>query len=177
MPHASFASGSEHAASWPGPMTSVLIAPPQGANLPAIASLYAVACPPRGGCVAVGDYQMPNAQTLPPDRTRPMAVVRASGHWRAVTPIQLPVAADPNAYANLSAVACADVTDCVAIGNFNGPPHGSTTGIERPMAVFLRHGTWQRAIPMEMPRNADATKTSTLGIAGAVACQRDGDCT
>lgn len=127
--------------------------------------------------MAVGDYQMPNAQTLPPDRTRPMAVVRASGHWRAVTPIQLPVAADPNAYANLSAVACADVTDCVAIGNFNGPPHGSTTGIERPMAVFLRHGTWQRAIPIEMPRNADATKTSTLGIAGAVACQRDGDCT
>lgn len=169
-PHAAFASRSEHAASWPGRMTSVLVAPPQGANRPAIASLYAVTCPPRGGCVAVGDYQMPN------ELTRPMAVVRASGHWRTATSIQAPVTADPTAYASLSAVACADVADCVAVGNFTGPPHGSTTGNESPMAVFLSHGTWQRAIPIELPRNALAS-LGILGLAGAVACQRDGDCT
>lgn len=170
MPHAALAGSSEHGPSWPGQMTSVLIAPPQGANRPAIASLHSVACPPRGGCVAVGDYQMPN------ELTRPVAVVRASGHWRVATPIQLPVAADPTAYASLSAVACGDVADCVAIGNFTGPPHGSTTGNEIPMAVFLRHGSWQRAIPIELPRDAHVL-LGTVGIAGAVACQPDGACT
>jgi len=149
---------------------SVLIRPPLGGASPAVAELLAVACPPRGGCWGVGDYQLPG------EKTRPMVAERVSGRWQVAVPIALPPVAAPAGFASLSAIACTSSRSCVAVGTYSSPSVGSASGSEEPMAVLEVSGHWGRALAIVPPSDA-LRGTVGSGYATAVACAGADSCT
>ena len=149
---------------------SVLIRPPLGGANPAVAELLGVACPPRGGCWGVGDYQIAG------EKTRPMVVERSSGRWQVAVPIALPSVADPTGFASLSAISCTSSRSCVAVGTYSSPSVGFTSGSEEPMAVLEVNGHWGRALAIVPPSDA-LRGTAGSGYATAVACAGSDSCT
>lgn len=149
---------------------SVLVRPPLGGANPAVAELLGVACPPRGGCWGVGDYQIAG------EKTRPMVVERSSGRWQVAVPIALPSVADPTGFASLSAISCTSSRSCVAVGTYSSRSVGPTSGSEEPMAVLEVSGHWGRALAIVPPSDALRGIVGS-GSATAVECVGSDTCT
>jgi ferredoxin len=87
-------------------------------------SLNSVTCTSAGNCVAVGEYEEAPG-SLSPGYQEAMVVTESGGVWYTATEASLPGDADTSAsdqYANLDAVTCTSVGNCVAVGNYRNNP-------------------------------------------------------
>lgn len=136
---------------------------PTQAPLPADAGpeviLNDIACSTVGSCVAVGNYfDTGNA-------SHGLIEALSGGTW---TPIEAPLPANAatNSGVNLKSLACPDVGDCVAIGNY-----GDGSGFGQGLLETLSAGTWTAT---EAPLPANALPNG--GIVSAVACETASTC-
>ena len=113
---------------------------------------HAVACPPSGSCVAVGDFE-PSS-----DEFVPTATGSGSGDGLGQSVI---VSAPANS--DLVAVSCAASGSCTAVGS------GSTG----PIAATSTGGVFSAAVALAPPTNAGPASSAVLT---GVACTGPGDC-
>lgn len=105
----------------------VALAPlPAGVPAGSGASLYAVACPTPGACVAVGAYFTNDASGNSTDH--PIIVTLSNGHWSsAAAPLPSDATTTSGNGVSLDRVACTKTGDCVAVGDYS-----TATGFEKP---------------------------------------------
>ena len=118
--------------------------------------LTGVSCPAVSRCVAVGGYGAANgwAQLL----------TWLGGSW---TPEQAPVPADAAGGSTVSAVSCASVSQCVAVGHY-----GPTTNGQAGLLLTDSDGTWTAA---RAPSAANGANGGVLGVTG-VSCPAVSQC-
>ena len=128
-------------------------------------SLVSVSCASAGNCVAVGRFK--NAL----GDYEAFSVTSSSGVWGAVTPA---VFAPNTQYSSpndeFTAVECASVGNCVAVGRFR-----DTQNQWQAFTRTMSNGVWEVAIPVEFPSN-----TQYLAPADwlrAISCASVGNCT
>jgi hypothetical protein len=132
---------------------------PLPASSPSRSRLTAVTCPSGNICVAAGDYVSGGAQ-------QGLLLSGHGGSWTATrAPLPAGAAASPNA--SVRAVACADDSSCVAVGQYTA----ATSGY--PLLITGHGSSWtgRRA-----PLPADAAARPDAGLV-AVACPAAGACT
>jgi hypothetical protein len=147
----------ETAGVWQPP---VILAPtPSGSGF---AQPTAVTCV-ASSCVVVGDYEDPYSASYP-----------ASGGYEQTEtdgvfgPLRI-LTRGLNQFTQLTAVSCAGaITACVAVG---GTTDNSSQGVERPISVLERGGSWAHAT--ELPVFAPAANDAELD---GVACESNGAC-
>jgi len=112
------------------------------------AALDAVACPPTGSCVAVGTYHDTSGAG------HALVVTGSAAKWtpRAVA---VPAESTPNGN-GLEAVACPQVGDCAAVGEYE-----DGSGVQRGLLENEKSGRWS---PLEaaLPANAGSAPTPRL---------------
>lgn len=131
--------------------------PPDGNS----GTMFAVSCPRRGFCAAVGNYVGAT------DENQAVAVTESDGKWGRGVRIRLPQGAGVGDH--LASVSCPKVRLCTAVGQYT-----TTSGHVLPMAVTFSGRNWARARAINaMPKNAarghDAWLTS-------VSCLPSGAC-
>ena len=131
--------------------------PPDGKS----GTMFAVSCPRRGFCAAVGNYVGAT------DENQAVAVTESDGKWHRGVRIRLPRGADVGDY--LASVSCPKVGFCTAVGQY-----GTTSGSDLPMAVTFSGRTWARARAINaVPENAARSHDAWLT---AVSCLPSGAC-
>jgi hypothetical protein len=129
--------------------------------------LAGVACPLPGTCVAVGSFEAANRSL------RPFEAVRSGATYGAGTALPLPVGAEiPDQDAGLTSIACADGTDCTAVGSFLG-----AASSPQLLAEVESSGVWS-AVTVAPPRTS-GTGGPGVGPPGlfGVSCVGAGSCT
>ena len=120
--------------------------------------LFAVACPSRRVCVAVGDYET-SADPL----GRPYAQIFRAGKWK-VTPVPEP----PNdSFSSLSAVGCASARMCVAVGNALAGEHNQTYSV-------IWNGRKWRIKRLDLPAATTYSRLASVSCSGPRACTASG---
>jgi hypothetical protein len=130
-----------------------------------------VSCPAAGRCAAVGmDHS--SASGTGPGAWVPFVVNQAAGTWGTVQRVAGLAALTDGQDALFSAVSCASVGNCTAVGGYT-PPRGNT---ERniPFAVSEVGGTWGQVMPI--PGIAALTSTDSAHLS-TVSCLSQGNCT
>jgi hypothetical protein len=138
--------------------------PANAASSESTATLWNVACPAPGHCVADGDYLDAGGNL------EGLTEVQSDGTWNA-TELPLP----DNAAANQDLVggpvgplACPSAGFCVAVGQYVDT-NGNTDGL----LETLSNGTWSSS-EAQLPRNA--ATSGVLGLLGDVTCADKGSC-
>jgi hypothetical protein len=134
-----------------------VVTPPDGPGEGAY--LTAVSCASAGNCSAVGQYNVSIDSDLLPEG---LLLTEKAGKWLQGVTAQPPV---KNSYwrdVDLTDVSCASKSDCVAVGDSNGP-----------YATMLteKAGKWQRGVEAALPSGGHAS------YANAVSCASPGNCT
>ena len=118
--------------------------------------LNGVSCPAVSRCVAVGGYGSANGWSL--------LLTWSGGSW---TPEQAPLPADATGGSTVSAVSCASVSQCVAVGHY-----GPTTNGQAGLLLTDSDGTWTAA---RAPSAADGANGGVLGVT-SVSCPAVSQC-
>jgi hypothetical protein len=154
---------SEHAGHWAPaqrvPLPADAGANPQQGNAPE-SPMGSIACPPAGGCSAVGWYL---------DRARNhhgLLLGERAGTWSRGE-LVLPSRASASSWISLDSVACRSARNCVAVGTYDAAKR------LRPLLVAERNGRWSRGVEAPLPRGAG---TSFNGILSSVSCPSAGAC-
>jgi hypothetical protein len=132
-------------------------------------SLYAIACPSAGSCVAVGDDADMNS-------LYPLVETLSDGTWTATEPV-LPANAGSQPRVNpgyeasveLNQVTCPDVDDCVASGTYM-----DSSGNPQFLIETLSGGTWS---PAEAPAPPDEAPPLFFDTLSPLSCTTVGSCT
>ena len=125
-----------------------------------------LSCASSGNCSAIGTYYDNNA-TFP--RTVGFSVNEVNGTWGPGAVFQLPSGANFNPFTTVSQLECPSPGNCSAIGSYI-----DTNNVTRAMIANEVAGTWQRAMPVSLPGNANAYALSALS---EVSCLGPGACT
>ena len=124
-------------------------------------TMFAVSCPRRGFCAAVGNYVGAT------DENQAVAVTESDGKWGRGVRIKLPRGAGVGDY--LTSVSCAKVRLCTAVGQY-----ATSGGSVRPLVVTFAGRTWARARAISaVPENAGRRHDAWLT---AVSCLPSGAC-
>ena len=113
------------------------------------ATVYDVACPATGSCTAVGQYQ----DTI--GITHAMTLNLSAGVWTSAAMLA-PNNAPDYTFADLNAVSCVSVGNCVAVGDYRV----STIKTEGFYAVETS-GVWARGVALPLPADASSTPAQT----------------
>ena len=127
-------------------------------------SLYSVACPSAGNCVAVGYFHDVNGNY--PSFT----VTESDGVWGNGMPTTFASGVQntsPNDYFN--AVACASAGNCVGVGSF-----GDVAGHNETFTATETNGVWGNGVPTTFASGVQNTNPSDYF--SSVACATDGSC-
>ncbi len=161
----------ETAGSW---APAIELTPPSGASEPVGnasvgAVLNGVSCTAPGYCVAVGGYidASGSMQAM-------IATQIAGGAWDAGELTALPSGANlaPGALAgaSLTAVSCADASDCTAVGSYV-----ASGGSSQAMGVTETSGVWGTARQLTLPSGYLSSSGQSAAL-DAVACTSPGTC-
>lgn len=126
------------------------------------AQLNAVACTSTGNCVAVGRYEAAIHSSY---ETFALVVTETNGHWGHPTAIASPSQALVHAFATLNAVACPQVGDCVAVGQFEVSQNDTAkpfTVVNRAMYVVEKNGVWGAGVQSPEPPDQINGEATTL---------------
>jgi hypothetical protein len=127
--------------------------------------LFAVSCPARGSCVAVGDYEDTSGDW------HGLTETLVNGAWTAAT---LPVGGlSPAALGPLlvlAAVSCPAVGSCVAVGTYEDTAHARLG-----LVATLAGGTWTALTAPEAGLNPPPAADPLTGLDG-VSCPKPGMC-
>ncbi len=143
--------------SWTGTKSPV----PAGAGADPHVSLTSAACEASGSCVAVGSYIDHNGHS------QGLLEARKGSKW-AATEAPLPSDANSAAEAQLTSVACAPTTTCVAIGSYP-----DTNSEAQGVFEKLSGGTWGGDVEVPLPSGAGADVDTALD---AISCPTSGNC-
>jgi hypothetical protein len=153
----------ETGGSWAAGVAAVL--PSNASNAPGpLYSLGPVSCAAAGDCSAVGMYYVDN-----PRRTQGFLLDQSGGAWASGSEAALPANADSSYPADLTAVSCPSVGNCVAVGWY----FDST---ERSQGLLLTEtgGTWATGVEASVPTYPDITQPN-VNLA-ALSCPSVGNC-
>ena len=136
--------------------------PPGATGLPQ-GYLPVLACPSSGNCVAAGDYNNAHGQS------QGLLVNEVNGAWRSPLRITPPANAAANAALTPYGTSCASVGACVSVGTYQDRSNNV-----RDFVISEVHGSWQRAVEVQLPANALAK--NQLAQLHSVACTSVGNC-
>ena len=156
------ATDTEHGNVWAPPKT---IALPDGAVAISVAlGFRSIACPTQSSCVAVGTYWDPS----PGRGFEPMLASQTNGVWgTATTAVPLPAGAT---MAELDAIWCGSVGNCVATGSF----WKSVSGDSRAFVDKEVGGSWQPSITLPVPSSG---LPHPVGISpSSISCAKLNEC-
>lgn len=118
---------------------------PRDASRRGDSSLYSIACPPRGGCVAVGRYLGTSGYSYP------VAFSESGASWRQGVPVPTPrntAKTDMGGPTTLDAIACPTATTCVAGGGYE-----TADGLEG-FFVTDSNASWRSPVEARLPSGA-----------------------
>jgi hypothetical protein len=130
-----------------------------------LSEVHSVACWSAGNCSAVGSYL---DGTQPVGHSEGMVVNEMRGTWSRAQEVKLPSDANANPYALLNQITCVNGR-CVGVGSYTGA-NGTTQGL----IVNGDNTTWQRALRVALPGNANAYPVANVS---EVACATATNCT
>jgi hypothetical protein len=134
------------------------------------ADLESVTCTSAGNCVAVGHYEDANVAR------QAMVVTETGDVWGQASEVTQPSSADTTASsqaADLEAVTCTSLGNCVAVGYYT-----DTNDNQQAMLVTETSGMWGRASKVALPAGANTSTNSQEQIASleSVTCTGPESC-
>jgi hypothetical protein len=138
---------------------------PQNASKQPYSEVNGIACISAGNCVAVGDYEYGESNTL-----QAFIAIQVHGKWgRAFVP-RLPGSSSAPASAQLNAVTCTHSGFCEAVGSFQ-----DSSGSAQVLALskLASGGGWSPAAGIAAPPNAAANPDAVMT---GIACTGPGSC-
>ena len=134
-----------------------------GSNFPQV-DLLSISCPQTAQCIAVGRYPIGYGET---SATASLIMTDTSGRWNPAEAPQSPQATGPNeSEYGLTAVSCAEVDSCAAVGYEDNSSSGAAL-------LTDSGGTWSAiAAPLPSGESGYFVPRATL-----VSCPRTGACT
>ena len=144
-----------------GSSWDAVTAPLPGGITGGLSSVWAAACPPRAGCVAVGGYLNVSGHN---------GGLLLTQHWRSwsAATAPLPAGAATNPDSTVKAVACPSAASCTAGGSYP-----DTSGDSQGLLLTRHWGSWT---PTRAPLPAGAATNPEAAIT-AVACPSATVCT
>lgn len=143
--------------------TSVQAKMPAGSNAYPDVNLASVSCAAAGSCAAVGNYSDSGYYQ------QGLLMNYRKGVWRTGVRVPPPAGAAADPQVTLTAVSCAAVGYCTAVGSYT-----NTAGNAVAFAISESGWVWGAAQTLGLPAGTGAGASSSLA---AVSCTAIGDCT
>jgi hypothetical protein len=140
----------------------VAIKVPSGAKA-GESDLFAISCPLRNGCEAVGEYLDQHSDL------EAVAEAQRPARWSAAE-IAMPVKSAPDPAPYLQGVSCTSVGNCAAVGSFANNPSSPDAYVAA--GAVLSHGKWRRAVQLRVP----GSKSGDDSAISSISCNALGHC-
>ena len=132
----------------------------------AFAEVTSVSCPPKGGCVAGGDYVIKGVR-------QPFAVAERDGRWEKAVTLPGIAKLSVTRFALLNSMSCSSAGNCIAAGDYApsqdlGEPYGNQV-----FTATERNGRWGDARQIHAP----ASRIAGEADFSSLSCPSAGNCT